>query len=409
MLSVELLKNIDLSFLSDNAKALTEKAVRHIIDNELSVFNFDQNNRTTFFEWGCQCCGKKEYVSSNVLMKKSKVCVNCWREGETERAKNEILEKLKDLDIKVKSVTKDKLKKSIWTMVCPHGHVFKKTGHRISKNFFTQNTMTCPICWKPSLEEERVRALIESHFQKKFKTIHPNWLINPDTNCPMELDMYCKELKIAVEYNGIHHYEPIYGEERLIETQNKDLLKKQMCEQLGVKFITIKCNTKSNTISVKIKDWVEQFKEYGIDISQEAIEFAQEQKLTREKPELEDAIHNKLKNVGMSWKDGVYTNKTSVLTISFNKCGHSLKKEVRHIRKLKENERFTCSICSRVEMQESAAKIMCAQNGWVFKKLSYKKNTSMVKGFIAIEKGKEIAVSDYSFTKFKNENNLNVR
>lgn len=409
MLLVQSLKNIDLSVYSDNIKTITQKAVSHIIENELSVFSFKNNNRTTFFEWGCQCCGKKEFVSSTVLMKKNKVCINCWRNGETEKAKNEILVKLKDLNIKVKSVTKGTLKKSVWTMVCSHGHVFKKTGNRISKNFCTQNTMTCPVCWKPSLEEERVRALVEFHFKKKFKTVHPNWLINPDTNCPMELDMYCKELKMAVEYNGIHHYEPIYGEDRLLETQSKDLLKKQMCENLGVKFITIKCNTKSESISVKIKDWVDQFKEYGINISQEAIEFAQEQKLTREKPELEDAIHDKLKSVGMSWKDGLYANKTSVLTIAFDKCGHSLKKEVRHIRRLKDNEGFTCSICSRVEMQESAAKLMCVKNGWGFKSLSYKAKTSMVKGFIALENGKELKVSDYSFTKFKNENNLNVR
>ena len=40
------------------------------------------------------------------------------------------------------------------------------------------------------------------------KQHRPDWL-KYITGCNLELDYYCKELKLAFEYNGIQHYEPI--------------------------------------------------------------------------------------------------------------------------------------------------------------------------------------------------------
>src|SRR5665648_209153 len=40
----------------------------------------------------------------------------------------------------------------------------------------------------------------------QFKTVRPNWLQNPRTGRCMELDGYCEDLSLALEYNGIQHY-----------------------------------------------------------------------------------------------------------------------------------------------------------------------------------------------------------
>jgi hypothetical protein len=44
-----------------------------------------------------------------------------------------------------------------------------------------------------------------------------------------ELDIYFPSLKLAVELNGIFHYEPIYGEDKLMSIQNNDNRKFQAC------------------------------------------------------------------------------------------------------------------------------------------------------------------------------------
>lgn len=54
-----------------------------------------------------------------------------------------------------------------------------------------------------------------------------------------ELDIYIPSLKLAVELNGIFHYEPIYGEEKLKQTQNNDNRKFQACLEKGIELCII--------------------------------------------------------------------------------------------------------------------------------------------------------------------------
>lgn len=67
----------------------------------------------------------------------------------------------------------------------------------------------------------------------KFKKIRPIWLKNPKTNRNLELDGYCEELKIAIEYNGIQHYNwPNFCSQTLDEFNKqraRDLLKYKLC------------------------------------------------------------------------------------------------------------------------------------------------------------------------------------
>jgi hypothetical protein len=53
------------------------------------------------------------------------------------------------------------------------------------------------------------------------------------------LDIYIPSLKLAFELNGIFHYEPIYGKEKLENTQNNDGRKFQACLECGIEFCTI--------------------------------------------------------------------------------------------------------------------------------------------------------------------------
>lgn len=44
-----------------------------------------------------------------------------------------------------------------------------------------------------------------------------------------ELDIYIPSINLAIELNGIFHYEPIYGEKKLLQIQNNDQRKFQAC------------------------------------------------------------------------------------------------------------------------------------------------------------------------------------
>ena len=103
---------------------------------------------------------------------------------------------------------------------------------------------------KQSIGERICQNIIEEIYpNNKFKKIRPNWLKNTDTNKNMELDIYCDELKIAIEYNGKQHYEFIeyfHKNENNFDKQcERDKLKNELCVQNCIKLITIPytCNS----------------------------------------------------------------------------------------------------------------------------------------------------------------------
>lgn len=54
-----------------------------------------------------------------------------------------------------------------------------------------------------------------------------------------ELDIYIPSLKLAFELNGIFHYEPIYGSEKLASIQNNDNRKFQACLEQDIELVII--------------------------------------------------------------------------------------------------------------------------------------------------------------------------
>jgi hypothetical protein len=66
-----------------------------------------------------------------------------------------------------------------------------------------------------------------------------NFEFNQKSCINSELDIYVPSLKLAFELNGIFHYEPIYGIEKLTQTTNNDARKFQACFKQGVELCII--------------------------------------------------------------------------------------------------------------------------------------------------------------------------
>lgn len=77
----------------------------------------------------------------------------------------------------------------------------------------------------------------------KFTKLRPDWLKNDLTQKNLELDMYNKTLKIAVEFNGEQHYKFIPYFHKDIETfekqKQRDRLKEEKCNQNNIKLICV--------------------------------------------------------------------------------------------------------------------------------------------------------------------------
>jgi len=94
----------------------------------------------------------------------------------------------------------------------------------------------CPKCYQFK-SELLCKKYLDQYTNKKFIKSSPKWLQG------LELDGYCKELKLAFEYNGIQHYK-IDGffkqnKKEFLNQQRRDKLKRKLCKLNGVKLITI--------------------------------------------------------------------------------------------------------------------------------------------------------------------------
>ncbi len=85
------------------------------------------------------------------------------------------------------------------------------------------------------------RSKLERWIETQLTTLYPVLEIHYNRRDAIkgELDIYIPSLKLAIELNGIFHYEPIYGEEKLNRTQTNDTRKFQACLERGIELCII--------------------------------------------------------------------------------------------------------------------------------------------------------------------------
>ncbi len=102
------------------------------------------------------------------------------------------------------------------------------------------------------------RSQLEIYLENKVKEYFPyvNMLCSDRIECRnLELDFYFPDLKLAIEINGIFHYEPKFGEERLNIIQHNDKGKKFICYKKGIELHIIKSIENYAQKGIKERDW----------------------------------------------------------------------------------------------------------------------------------------------------------
>ncbi len=81
---------------------------------------------------------------------------------------------------------------------------------------------------------------LEMFLQEELQEIYNyNFHFNRKDTINSELDIYIPELNLAFELNGIFHYEPIHGIEKLNQIQNNDDRKFQACIENNIELCII--------------------------------------------------------------------------------------------------------------------------------------------------------------------------
>ncbi len=188
-------------------------------------------NYCTPMRWKCKICDHEWKNNFDNLRNKNQGCPGCYGNAKLDiNACHKAARKHGGICLSDRYINVDT--KYIWKCGKCDNEWTATLYHVKSRNQW------CPKCSKKfNRSEELCRDILEEIFGRKFPKLRPAWLYG------LELDGYCKEEKIAFEYNGIQHYifTPAFHRtpEDLEEQKQKDFKKMQILSDKHIDIIVI--------------------------------------------------------------------------------------------------------------------------------------------------------------------------
>jgi hypothetical protein len=127
-----------------------------------------------------------------------------------------------------------------------------------NENVFCGNSCKA-IFWNKEKNYGTNRSKIEIWIEEELKSIFDFEILFNDrkTLDGYEIDIYIPSLKIAFELNGIFHYLPIFGNDKLKVIENRDLEKFKKCEDKNIKLYVIDITDSKKFDKIKDKKYLD--------------------------------------------------------------------------------------------------------------------------------------------------------
>lgn len=114
------------------------------------------------------------------------------------------------------------------------------------------------------IRRSKLEKFVETKLPVDFPTL--KFEFNKKDTIGSELDVFCPDLNLGIEINGICHYKPIYGDEVFNKIKQNDAKKAKVCEEKGIQLFVLDtskhsyvnektCDKYYQNIVAHIKEW----------------------------------------------------------------------------------------------------------------------------------------------------------
>jgi hypothetical protein len=137
---------------------------------------------------------------------------------------------------------------------------FLKLPNQIKKTINHFCNLSCSATYNNKNKTHGTRrSKLEKWLEEQLTILYPALEIhyNRKDAINSELDIYIPSLKLAIELNGIFHYEPIYGKEKLKQIANNDNRKFQACLERGIELCIIDVSKLSYFKPANVKKYLD--------------------------------------------------------------------------------------------------------------------------------------------------------
>jgi hypothetical protein len=140
---------------------------------------------------------------------------------------------------------------------------FSKEPRDIEK---TKHHFCCQSCSAKWFNAHKIKgsriSKLERWLQEQLPAIYPalEFYFNRTDAINAELDIFIPSLRLAFELNGIFHYEPIYGPEKLAKMQTNDTRKMLACAEHGIELCVIDNSSMKNFKPIKAQKFLDIIK-----------------------------------------------------------------------------------------------------------------------------------------------------
>lgn len=123
----------------------------------------------------------------------------------------------------------------------------KQSDIKKAKNHFC--TKSCAATYNNKNKTHGTkRSKLEAYIEEQLTSLYPEleFHFNRKDAIGSELDVYIPSLNVAFELNGIFHYEPIYGPDKLKQINENDISKSKACHDAKIDLCVIDTSQQKN-------------------------------------------------------------------------------------------------------------------------------------------------------------------